>query len=179
MSKARKTRNPSRNNIEQRFIKQKRRNVLAKPGPRKVVIVLDGLKPNYNIGKIFRSADAFGIRKIHLIGIDLFDPAPAKGTFRSVPAIFDDNFASCHKTLSEEGYTFFVFTPQEGNSLQELELPEKSAFMFGHEEFGFSFPIDDYPDLHRAYVQQVGKVESLNVSITASIAMYEYSRRHP
>ena len=174
-----KKRTHSRDNLFQRFTKQKRRNVLAQPGIRDVVIILDGLKPNYNIGKTFRSADAFGIRKIHLIGIDVFDPAPAKGSFRYVPAVFDDSFKDSYNALIEEGYEFFVFTPEGGRSLQELQLPQKSAFVFGHEEFGFSFALHDFPDLHPVCVEQVGRVESLNVSIAASIAMYEYGRQHP
>ena len=118
MSDSRKKKRPNRADPQQRFIKAKRRNLLAEPGPKEVVIVLDGLKPNFNIGKIFRSADAFGIRKIHLIGIDYFDPAPAKGALRWVPAVFDDSFAPCSTTLREEGYELFVFTPHDGKPLE-------------------------------------------------------------
>ncbi len=179
MGTSRKKRNRARENLEQRFIKQKRRNILAEPGPRDVVIVLDGLKPSYNIGKIFRSADAFGIRQVHLVGIDLFDPAPAKGSFRYVPAVFTDSFAASHTRLAEEGYELFVFTPHNGEPLHEVSLPERSAFVFGHEEFGFSFSLDDYPGLKRIFIQQTGRVESLNVSVAASIALYEYACQHP
>ncbi len=144
-----------------------------------MAIVLDSLKPNFNIGKIFRSADAFGVRKIHLIDTDFFDPAPAKGALRWVPAVFNSSFADCHRTLKEEGYHLFVFTPHDGESLQNIELPRQSAFIFGHEEFGYSFAAGDYPDLTPVFIPQVGRVESLNVSIAASIAMFEYSRQHP
>lgn len=175
----RKKRAQARDNARQRFTKQKRRNLLAAPGPRQVVIVLDGLKPSFNIGKIFRSADAFGGNRVHLIGIDFFDPAPAKGSFRSVPAVFADSFGDCHPQLREEGYTLFMFSPHGGKPLHEVELPVKSGFIFGHEEFGFSFDPADYPDLQPVYIEQVGRVESLNVSIAASIALYEYARQHP
>lgn len=178
MSNSRK-RSKGRDNVQQRFIKQKRRNVLAKPGKREIVIVLDNLKPNFNIGKIFRSAEAFGINRIHLIGIDIFDPAPAKGSFRYVPAVFDDSFKNTFQTLSNEGYEFFVFTPTGDNQLNDKEFPLRSAFVFGHEEFGFSFELSDFPGLHPIHIAQVGRVESLNVSVAASIAMYEYARQYP
>lgn len=176
---SRKKRLQGRDNLLQRFTKQKRRNLLAQAGPREVVVVLDGLKPNFNIGKIFRSANAFGIRKIHLIDVDLFDPAPAKGSFRQVPAVFDENFQNCHLTLAQEGYDFFVFTTVGSKSLQNVKLPKRSAFVFGHEEFGHSFSPEEFPGIHPIYIPQIGKVESLNVSIAASIAMYEYARQHP
>lgn len=166
-------------NAQQRFIKQKRRNLLAQPGPKDLVIVLDGLKPNYNIGKIFRSADAFGVKKIHLVNIDFFDPAPAKGSFRYVPAVFDTDFVTCYQKLKEEGYQLIIFNPQNGKPLQDTPLPQKSAFVFGHEEFGFSFDPAEHPDLLSVNITQVGRVESLNVSVAASIAMYEYTRQFP
>lgn len=169
----------SRANLAQRFIKQKRRNLLAAPGPRDVVLVLDGLKPNFNIGKIFRSGYAFGVRQIHLIGIELFDPAPAKGAFKYVPAVFEESFASCHQRLVDEGYTIFVFNPEGGTSLQETHLPGKSAFIFGHEEFGFSFQPADYPGLQNIYIPQTGSIDSLNVSVAASIGLYEYAKQYP
>lgn len=168
-----------RDTLLQRFTKQKQRNVLAQPGPRELVIILDGLKPNYNIGKIFRSGDAFGVRKIHLVGIDIFDPAPAKGSLRSVPAVFDNNFANAYTALHNEGYKFYIFTPTANKSLEDISLPAKSAFIFGHEEFGFSFAPAAYEQLHPVTISQVGRVESLNVSVAASIAMYEYGRQHP
>lgn len=175
----RKQRKQAWDNLQKRFVKAKRRNLLAKPGPRKVVIILDSLKPTFNIGKIFRSADAFGALEVHLVGIDVFDPAPSKGSFHHVPAIFHNNFANCHQRLSDEGYTFFIFSPHGGKPLPEAILPERSVFVFGHEEFGFSFDPSEFQDIIPVYIPQVGKVESLNVSIAASIALYEYTRLHP
>ena len=65
-----------------RFRKQKRINMMASPGRHEFIIVLDHLKPAFNIGKIFRSADAFGAAEVHLIATIFFDPAPAKGSFK-------------------------------------------------------------------------------------------------
>ena len=68
---------------ETRFEQARRRNLAsAGPGLHECILVLDGLKPDFNIGKIFRSADAFGAREIHLIGVRSFDPEPAKGSVR-------------------------------------------------------------------------------------------------
>lgn len=163
----------------QRFAKQKQRNVLAQPGPRDLIVILDGLKPNYNIGKIFRSAEAFGVRQIHLAGIEAFDPAPAKGALKHVPAVFEERFANAYAKLREEGYAFFIFMPGVEQSFEQVALPRKSAFVFGHEEFGYSFDPGEYEGLLPVRISQVGRVDSLNVSVAASIAMYEYGRQHP
>jgi len=163
----------------QRFRRQKNSNLLAPPGPHDFVIILDGLKPAFNIGKIFRSADAFGAREIHLIGIDFFDPAPAMGSFKWVPARFHERFETCHQDLCERGYTLFTLDPIKGTPLPGSDLPRRSAFILGHEEHGISADITAYSDIQPLSIPQFGKVQSLNVSIAASIVMWEYLRQHP
>lgn len=162
----------------QRFRKQKNANLLAKPGIHEFIVVLDNLKPGYNIGKIFRSADAFGAREVHLIGIDFFDPSPAMGSFKWVPARFHPDFENCYQNISSRGYTLFTLDPAEAPVLPETPLPRKSAFILGHEEYGHSFNSSAYPGIQTLSIPQFGKVESLNVSVAASIVMYEYLRQH-
>jgi tRNA G18 (ribose-2'-O)-methylase SpoU len=50
--------------------------------------------------------------------------------------------------------------------------------VIGHEEFGPSFTADRYPDITPIRIPIYGQVESLNVSVAASIVMYEYVRQH-
>jgi tRNA G18 (ribose-2'-O)-methylase SpoU len=164
---------------QRRFRRQKNANLLAHPGAHDFIIILDGLKPAFNIGKIFRSADAFGAREVHLVGIDFFDPAPAMGSFKWVPARFHAHFETCHQDLSARGYTLFTLDPVNGPSLTQVALPRNSAFIFGHEEYGISADITAYPDIQPLTIPQFGQVQSLNVSIAASIAMWEYLRQHP
>ena len=160
-----------------RYNKERQRNLLARPGAHGFVLVLDQLKPGFNVGKIFRSAEAFGAAAVHLVDIGPFDPAPAKGSFRKVPARFHDSFADCFAELSGQGYSFFLLDPQCATPLDATELPQRSAFVLGHEEFGFSFDPHDYPDLRKLAIPQFGSVQSLNVSIAASVVMYEYVRQ--
>lgn len=162
----------------QRFKKHYRKNRLSKAGPHRFIIVLDHLKPAFNIGKIFRSADAFGAKEVHLVGIDFFDPAPAMGSFKWVPAIFHQNFEECREEIKKRGYSIFIMEPSSTDSLLNAKIPKKSAFVFGNEELGFSFDPKDYPDIHSIKIPQFGKVQSLNVSVAASVVMYEYVRQH-
>lgn len=160
-----------------RYQKQRQRNVLAEPGPNEFIIVLDHLKAGFNVPKIFRTAEAFGASEVHLIDIGPFDPAPAKGAFKKVPARFFDSFDESYQDLQQRGYTLFMMEPEGGTVLYEKSLPAKSAFLFGHEEVGFSFEQSDYPDIQAVTIPQFGNVESLNVSVAASIVMYEYVRQ--
>lgn len=162
-----------------RYAKEKQRNVLAKPGVKSFVIVLDNLKSSYNVPKIFRSAEAFGCHAVHLVNIEPFDPAPAKGTFRKVPAVFHDDFKSCYESLTSDGYSLFALEAGDNNSLTESALPEKSAFIFGNEGLGLTFDKANYPELNSLSIPHFGITESLNVSVAASIVMYEYIRQFP
>lgn len=177
--KTRRERKERRDRIQKSYIKNRRHNmVYAQPGPLEFVIVLDHLKPSFNIGKIFRSADAFGACQVHLVGTEFFDPGPAMGSFKWVPAVFHESFASCHAELRERGYSMFVLEPEDGEVLHRSRLPEKSAFIFGHEEFGISFDKDDFEGVETLRIAQLGRVQSLNVSVAASVVMYEYFRQH-
>ena len=168
----------SERQIKMAFDRQWRRNVLAQPGCHDFIIVCDGLKSDFNIGKIFRSAEAFGAQAIHLVGLEYFNPHPARGTLRQVPARFYNNFESSYHVLREAAYTPFMLVPSTEGSLPQITLPKRSAFIVGHEEFGHSFSVDDYPDIIPMRIPMYGQVESLNVSIAASIVMYEYVRQH-
>lgn len=162
------------------YIKHKRHNmVYAKPGVNDFVVILDNLKPSFNIGKIFRSGDAFGAKEIHLIGIDYFEVKSAKGSFKWIPAVFHETFEECYQQLHQQGYSLFVLDPAAEKELHQTSFPQKSGFIFGHEEFGISFKPDQYEQINTIRVPQVGRVESLNVSIAASIVMYEYFRQFP
>ncbi|WPD21534.1 MAG: TrmH family RNA methyltransferase [Candidatus Electrothrix scaldis] len=165
--------------IEARYEQARRRNLVsAKPGVHECVLVLDGLKPDFNIGKIFRTADAFGVREIHLVGVQMFNPDPAKGSVRWVQFYHHSDFSSCYQSLRAQGYLFTVFEPGCSQLLGSCSLVKKSAFIMGHEEFGISFDRADYPDIEATSIPQWGHVQSLNVSVAASIVLYEYVRQH-
>lgn len=168
-----------RRNALKRYEKHRRRNLLAKPGELPFVLVLDHLKAGFNVPKIFRSAEAFGAEEVHLIGIGPFDPAPAKGAFKKVPARFHEDFASCYAELMGRGYRLFALEPDCDHVLSTTKLPQKAAFILGHEERGISFSLEEYPGVECLAIPQVGGVQSLNVSIAASIVMYEYVRQYP
>ncbi|MDJ0884909.1 MAG: TrmH family RNA methyltransferase [Desulfobacterales bacterium] len=161
-----------------RFRRQRNANRLAAPGAHRFIIVLDSLKPAFNVGKIFRSADAFGAREVHLVGIDFFDPAPSMGSFKWVPARFHEHFASVYRDLASRDYTLFALQPEKGPPLNAHPLPRRSAFIFGHEEYGLSFDPADYPDIQPLTIPQFGQVQSLNVSNAAAVVMWEFLRQH-
>ncbi|MCB0332007.1 MAG: hypothetical protein KDD55_00840 [Bdellovibrionales bacterium] len=161
-----------------KFERQRRQNLQAEPGQFPVTLVLDHLKPDFNIGKIFRSAHAFGACDVHLIGIEHFDPSPAVGSFKWVPAHFYKSWEECLSTLKADQYSFYALCPTAQQYLAQTTLSRKSAFILGHEEFGIRSEILSDPMVTPLAIEQFGDVDSLNVSVAASISLYEYCKQH-
>jgi len=148
------------------------------PGPFPFVVVLDHLKAGFNVPKIIRAAHAFGCREIHLVSIPLFDPSPAKGTFRQTKSRSFTEFQESYDALVAEGYTLYALDHRAELTLGQDSLAEKAAFVLGHEEFGHSFDREKFPAVKGLKIRQFGQVQSLNVSIAASLACYEWVRQH-
>ncbi len=164
--------------LKRAFDKEIRLSYLAKPGIHNAVVICDSLKPSFNIGKIFRSANAFGINEVHVVNTPVFNPYPALGSLRQVPSKFWGSFRESYESLKANNYSFFALDISETNYITKKILPKKSAFIIGHEENGFSFDFKDYKDIEVLSIPQFGTVQSLNASVAGSIAMYEYVRQH-
>lgn len=163
--------------MQKSFERQRLLNkLLAKPGPFSYVLILDHLKVDFNIGKIIRSAEAFGSHAVDVVGTSFFDPLPAKGCMKRVPCKMTQTFQESYDFWNAQGYTFFAFDSEAEEAIHTVALPEKSAFILGHEGFGFTFKKELYPNMRYLKIPQFGLVESLNVSVAASIVMYEFAR---
>lgn len=181
MIRERKSKKERRFKLDQamlRYTKQRQRNQLAKSGVHEFIVVLDHMKAGFNVAKIFRSAEAFGAHEVHLVNIGPFDPAPGKGAFKKVPARFFDSFDQSYRELSKRGYQIVKLEGGCKRLLTNFSMDSKIAFVLGHEEWGHSFKEEDYPEILSVSIPQFGQVESLNVSVAASIVMYEYVRQH-
>ncbi len=140
------------------------------------VLILDHLKPDFNIGKIIRSAEAFGAQAVDVIGTPFFDPLPAKGCMKRVPWSMKKTFFESYQYYDSLDYTFYAFDTNSDKKMHEVEFPDLSVFVLGHEEFGLSFKKEDYPKIKWIKIPQLGLVESLNVAVAASVVMYEFNR---
>jgi tRNA G18 (ribose-2'-O)-methylase SpoU len=150
--------------------------MMSRPGPLSYVMILDHLKVDFNIGKIIRSAEAFGAHAVDVVGTSFFDPHPAKGCMKRVPWTMRKTFYESYSHWAQKEYTFFAFDSEAEQSIHEVNFPDKSAFILGHEGFGFTFDKNHYPKIKFLKIPQIGLVESLNVSVAASIVMYEFAR---
>ena len=163
--------------FNQEIIKSK----IAPLGPNELIPVLDNLKGEFNLPRIIRSANVFGCREVFIVGTEFFNPYPAVGAVRCTRTRMFKTIKEALTELKGLDYEIFALLPPSygGRSLFEYKYSSKTAFIAGHEEYGLSFDINDYPDLVKpAYIPQHGKIESLNVSVALSIALAEWNRQN-
>ncbi len=148
--------------------------------PTKNHIVLDKPSDMGNLGSILRTALGFGYSEIAIIGnsADLFNPKTIRS---SMGAMFDLNielFSSYEEyekrisNIEREVYPFMLDGEME---LREIKKNDKLpvSLVFGNESAGLD---DFYKNVGKTvYIEHSDKIDSLNLGIAASIAMYNFS----
>lgn len=141
-----------------------------------LTIVLDEVRNEHNISAVIRSADAFGITEVHLIGKDLrLSPGISLGAERWVETKLYDSATSLVEYLEQRSFTLTLVEPEDKqqNSLPVFELPfeKKLALVFGNEHRGVSPELAARATL-KTHIPMRGFVESLNISVAAAICLY-------
>lgn len=147
-----------------------------------LVVVLDNVRSQHNIGAVFRTADAFRLQGVYLCGICCCPPnqeihKTALGAEQTVDWRYFEQTEEAVNSLKKDGFTVFA-VEQVHNSItiQQLDLKKggKYAVVFGHEVFGVQQEVVDKCEAC-VEIPQYGTKHSLNVSVTAGILMYELS----
>ena len=149
-----------------------------------LVVVLDNVRSMYNVGSVFRTADAFRIEAIYLCGITSCPPHPeihktALGAEDAVDWEYCKNSIETVKALQQQGYEVLAVEQVEGSTMLQNFTPEpdkKYAVVLGNEVKGVSQEVVDCCD-GCLEIPQFGTKHSLNVSTTAGIVMWEITRK--
>ena len=140
-------------------------------------IVLEGVNNPDNVGGIFRSAAAFGVELV-VLGPGCADPFYRKAIRTSMAATLDVPVArgvawpAALDTIRTHGLRVAAFTPSpDATPLEELPRGGRLALLFGTESSGLSAAALAAAD-ERVRVRTTDRVDSLNVTVAASIAMH-------
>ncbi len=144
--------------------------------------ILDNLRSPFNTGSIFRSCDCFGVGSLALCGITPRPPMPklertAMGTVGLTDWQYYTTTAEAISYYKTGGFRIIgVETVEGAASLYEAGWPEKTAFVFGNEEFGMT---EEALLLCDAFIDipLVGRKNSLNVASAFAVVMAEAGRR--
>jgi 23S rRNA (guanosine2251-2'-O)-methyltransferase len=143
-----------------------------------ITIILDNIRSAHNVGSIFRTSDAFLIKKIILCGITPTPPnndirKSALGSTESVDWEYQENTAEAVNILKKEGYEIIaVEQVEKSTSLTKFKSIKPIALIFGHEVNGVQQKIIDMCD-QTIEITQWGTKHSLNISISAGIVLWK------
>ena len=145
-----------------------------------VVVVLDNVRSQNNIGSVFRTADAFRLESIILCGITSKPPhreihKTALGATESVHWEYQEETSQVIKELKAGGYQILAVEQAENSvSLEQLRLvhDQKYALVFGHEIRGVDQKVVDMCD-QCVEIPQYGTKHSLNISVAAGIVIWD------
>lgn len=149
-----------------------------------LVVVLDGVRSLYNVGSVFRTADAFRLAGIVLCGITATPPnaeihKTALGAEDSVAWKHFDDTMEAVRWLRDEGYTLLAIEQCEGSTMLNDFHPDLSlryAVIFGNEVKGVQQSVVDACD-GCIEIPQFGTKHSMNVSVTAGIVIWNFAQQ--
>jgi tRNA G18 (ribose-2'-O)-methylase SpoU len=145
-----------------------------------IVIVLDNIRSLNNIGSVFRTADCFRLKEIHLCGITATPPhreiqKTALGATESVDWKYFENTKESITELKKSGYQVYAIEQAENSISLENFVPDsksKYALIFGNEINGVDDKVIELSD-HCIEIPQYGTKHSFNISVSVGIVMWQ------
>ncbi len=153
----------------------------AAEAEKSVLLVLDQVTDPQNVGAILRSAAAFGADAV--LGPDRHAPPEtgalvkaASGAVEIVPLVRVVNLARALEDLKKAGFWIAGLDGQAPQTLAAADMTGKVALVLGAEGEGLRRLTRDHCDiLVRLPISE--RMESLNVSAAAAVALYELARK--
>lgn len=150
----------------------------------KIIVVLDNVRSQHNIGSVFRTCDAFLVEAIYLCGICATPPnkeihKTALGAEDSVSWKFFASTVEAMKELAEKKYHIFAVEQTENSiSLENIQLkPDHSyALVFGNEVRGIEQEVINMC-ASSLEIPQFGTKHSFNISVSAGIVLWEFYKQ--
>ena len=158
-----------------------------------LIVVLDDVRSMYNIGSVFRTADAFRVQEVLLCGITATPPHPEihKTALGGEDSVAWRYFATADEAvdkLHRQGCFVYAVEQCEGSTLlPDLVLPVPATSDECHSDRPFAVVLgNEVKGVHQSVVDrcdgcleipQFGTKHSMNVSVTAGIVIWEFARQ--
>ncbi|MGB3151571.1 MAG: RNA methyltransferase [Maribacter sp.] len=145
-----------------------------------LIIVLDNVRSLNNIGSVFRTADAFLIKKIYLCGITASPPhkdirKTALGATESVDWEYTDNTMELVERLKSQGNIIIAIEQAVGATMLNDFKPKKDkthVVIFGNEVKGVDQKVVSQCD-QVLEIPQFGTKHSLNIAVSVGVVIWD------
>lgn len=135
-------------------------------------IAIENLTRDYNMGTIVRSANAFGVRTVHVIGSRQWNKRGAMMTDKYLHVRYHESVAAFIESSADK-IIIAVDNVPGAKQLADTKMPKDSIMVFGAEGPGLSDEMLNAAKL-LVEIEQLGSTRSINVGVAAGIAMYQW-----
>jgi TrmH family RNA methyltransferase len=142
-----------------------------------LVLVTDGVEIPGNLGTLIRTLD--GVKADLLIMTNRRTRMSHPKVFRgsqgmslAVPHVEFEKPDEAITWLKREGFTVYLADTDESTNYRRLDYSSRTAIVVGSERYGISNPWYDH-GFTRVGLPMLGNADSLNVSVSASVLLYE------
>lgn len=151
---------------------------------RHFTVVLEDVYHPHNASAVVRTCDIFGVQDLHTIenrNINKVSRHVAKGSQKWIThhryKEDGNNTNACLDSLRNSGYQLIATTPHNDSCvLQNVDIHQKTAFVFGGEATGISDEVIQQADGFLK-IPMVGFGESLNISVATAIILQDVTNR--
>lgn len=143
-----------------------------------LTIVAEGTHLRHNLSAMIRSAESFGVAKVHLISSEATKMSgAAKGAERWVDLCIHNSTEQCFEHLKMQGYHIYVADIQDNSFTPEtLPIDKPVAIVMGTELVGVSETAKNLAD-GSVIIPMFGLTQSLNVSVASACLLQRLSTR--
>jgi len=148
-----------------------------------LILLLENIKDPGNLGTIIRTAAACGVSGIILTdeSVDIYNPKTVRSSAANlwkVPAITMSNKSGIKSKLNSIKKCNFIATVvyKDAGLYYDVDFREPAVIMFGSEAEGLSDVLIKQADI-LATIPMSKKVESINLSISVGVILYESVRQ--
>lgn len=151
-----------------------------------IIIILDNIRSLNNIGSVFRTADAFRVKKIYLCGISATPPhkdiqKTALGSTNSVEWTYEKNTIDIVQRLQQKQIQVLAVEQAENATNLHSFIPKKNttyALVFGNEVKGVDQEVVSASN-GVLEIPQIGTKHSLNIAVSCGIVTWDvFSKLH-
>ncbi|MBQ9023670.1 MAG: 23S rRNA (guanosine(2251)-2'-O)-methyltransferase RlmB [Bacilli bacterium] len=144
------------------------------------IIMLDHLEDPHNFGAIIRTCEAAGVDYIIIpknrsVEINSTVMKVSAGALNNMKIIEVNNLSSSIDKLKENGFWIYG-TDMNGENYTDIKYDTKTVMIIGNEGTGISRIVREKCDFIIS-IPMIGKVNSLNASVSAGIVIYEVVRQ--
>jgi 23S rRNA (guanosine2251-2'-O)-methyltransferase len=146
-----------------------------------LILVLDSVTDVRNMGAIARTAECAGVHAIVVPGkgsaqINADAVKTSAGALYKIPVCRHDNFVQTVKFLQESGLQIVCCTEKTNDYIYKPDYTAPTAIVMGSEDEGIRNELIRTAD-YLAKIPMFGEIESLNVSVSAGVILYEAIRQ--